>query len=144
MATTSSAAPARVGTAGRLAVTVGVATLIATAAALVLYAVAWLTGARLVVAPPGQPTGTVNAVSVVVITLVSGLGALVVALLLHRLANARVVFLVVALVVLAVSFAGPLGAADRTSTAVWLSLMHIVVAAIIIPLTLRALPPRRS
>lgn len=126
--------------------TVGIATAIAIVAALAVYALARLAGANLVVAPPGQPTGTVNAVSVVVITLVSGVGALVLALLLARLAptRARLVFLILALAVLALSFAGPLGASAQTSTAFWLSLMHVVVASAIIPLTLRALPGTAS
>lgn len=141
VSTTTNSRPAR--TRG-LPATVGIATLIALAAALIVYAAARLTGADLVVAPPGQPAAAVNAVSVLMITLVSGLGALVLALLLARLlpSRARVVFLVLALAVLAVSFTGPLGASQQTATAVWLSLMHLVVAAAIIPLTLRALPGR--
>jgi hypothetical protein len=129
-----------------VAAAVGIATAVALAAALLVYGVAGLTGADLVVAPPGQPTGTVNAVSVIVITLVSGVGALLLAVLLARLAprRARVVFLVLALTVFAVSMVGPLGAAQRTSTAVWLTVMHLVVAAVIIPLTMRALPGPRT
>lgn len=144
MSTTShsrTAAPAR-----GVAATVGIATAIALAAALLVYALARLTGADLVVAPPGQPTGTVNAASVVMITLVSGLGALLLALVLRRVVptRARLAFLLLALIVLAVSMGGPLGAAQQTSTAVWLSIMHVVVAAALIPLTLRALPGPRA
>lgn len=130
----------------RLAATVGVATVIAMVAALVVYAVARLTSADLVVAPPGQPSGTVNAVSVIMITLVGGLSALLVALVLRRLAptRGRVLFLVLALIVLAVSFFGPLGASTQTSTAVWLGIMHVVFAAVIITATLRALPAPAS
>lgn len=139
MSVTSSPRPTR---SRGVAATVAVATLIALVAALIVYAVARLTGADLVVAPPGQPAAAVNAVSVVMITAVSGLGALVLALVLARVVprRARIVFLVLALIVLAVSMFGPLGAAQQTSTAVWLSIMHVVVATAIITLTLRALP----
>lgn len=142
----STTTPSRIAAPRGLAATVGIATAIALAAALLVYAVARLTGADLVVAPPGQPTGTVNAVSVVMISLVSGLGALLLALVLRRVipTRARLVFLVLALIVFAVSMGGPLGAAQQTSTAVWLSIMHVVVAAAIIPLTLRALPGPRA
>jgi hypothetical protein len=140
MSTTSpsrTAAPTR-----GLAAAVGIGTAIALAAALLVYVLARLAGADLVVAPPGQPTGTVNAVSVVMITLVSGVGALLLALLLRRVVprRARLVFLVLALIVFALSLMGPLGAARETATAVALSIMHVVVAAAIVPFTLRALP----
>jgi hypothetical protein len=140
MSTTSparAAAPFR-----RIAVAVGIGTAIALGAALLVYAVARLTGADLVVAPPGQPAAAINAVSVGMITVVSGLGALLLALVLARVLprRARIVFLVLALAVFVVSMFGPLGAAQQTSTAVWLTILHVVVAAAIILLTLRALP----
>ena len=139
MSVTSSPRPTR---SRGLFATVAIATLVALVAALIVYVVARLTGSDLVVAPPGQPAAAVNAVSVVLITVVSGLGALLLALVLARVVpkGARLVFLVLALIVFAVSMGGPLGAAQQTSTAVWLSIMHVVVAAAIIPLTLRALP----
>ncbi len=134
--------PRAVAPARGLAATVGIATAIALAAALVVYALARLTGADLVVAPPGQPAAAVNVVSVVMITVVSGIGALLLALVLRRVLprRARLVFLVLALLVFTVSMFGPLGAAQQTSAAVWLSIMHVVVATAVIALTLRALP----
>lgn len=139
MSVTSSPRPTR---SRGLAATVAIATLIAMVAALIVYAVSRLTGSDLVVAPPGQPAAAVNVVSVVMITLVSGVGALLLALVLARVIpkRARLVFLVLALIVFAVSMGGPLGAAQQTSTAVWLTIMHVVVAVAIVPLTLRALP----
>lgn len=139
MSVTSSPRPTR---SRGVAATVAIATLIALVAALIVYAVARLTGSDLVVAPPGQPAAAVNVVSVVMITLVSGVGALLLALVLARVIprRARLVFLVLALIVFAVSMGGPLGSAQQTSTAVWLTIMHVVVAAAIVPLTLRALP----
>jgi nicotinamide riboside transporter PnuC len=68
----------------------------------------------------------------------------VLALLARFTPRPRLVFLVVTVVGLVLSFASPVSAAQETSTAVWLNVMHVVVfAAVVLPLA-RLLPDRKA
>ncbi len=80
--------------------------------------------------------GVVNVVSITISTLVGTLGALLAFVLIKRFTRhpART-FLIVAVVALIVSMAGPFGSAGiALSTRLVLALMHIIAAAIIVPL----------
>jgi hypothetical protein len=107
------------------------------AAAAIAWAVeAPLLGIRLTVRFGAMAPQTVVAGQVVGAALVAGLlGWLLLAALSRRAAGARTgtVWAGVALLVLAVSLALPLAAATTTSAAVGLVVLHLVVAAVVIP-----------
>ncbi len=126
---------------GRAAV-VGV--LAGTALAVAVHVLARLVGDDLVVAPPGQPSGSVPLGAVIGAALVGALLAVVAALVARRTPRPRLVFTVLAAVGLVVSFTSPIGAAQTASTAWWLALMHVGVAAGVVPALRRALPAVRA
>ena len=103
-------------------------------APVLVWAVAAATGTDLRVTPPGQSTITVNVGFVVVTTLLAALvgwGALAI---LRRLSHrARSVWTILALAALLLSLI-PLATSQATaSTRVFLALMHIAVAAVLVP-----------
>lgn len=105
------------------------------AAAAIAWAVeAPLLGIRLTVRFGNMAPQTVVAGQVVGAALVAGLlGWLLLAALEGRAARARTAWTAAALVVLAVSLTLPLAAATTTSAAVGLVVLHLVVAAVVIP-----------
>ncbi|MFI7216565.1 DUF6069 family protein [Micromonospora maritima] len=125
---------------GALVRAVALATLVAVVGVLLLYGLARATGDDLTVAAPGQPVGGVPAVAAVGATVVAGVATLVLAVVTSRLSRPRTSFLAVTLTGLVLSFGSPFAAATHTATALWLSAMHLVAGAALIPLTVRALP----
>ncbi len=112
--------------------------------ALVVYGVARAAGDPMIVTPPGQATQQVPVGAVIGATVMGALAGLVLALLARFTPRPRLVFLVVTVVGLVLSFASPVSAAQETSTAVWLNVMHVVVfAAVVLPLA-RLLPDRKA
>lgn len=98
-----------------------------------------LAGQELVV----DARGAVQAVpvgAVVTSTLAAGIGAHLLAQLTLRTPRPRRTFLAVALLGLAVSAAAPARSATTVSTAWWLMVLHVVVAAVLVPPLARALP----
>lgn len=115
------------------------------AADLVLWAVAHLVlGVRLAVRlVPGGPSQQVEPVTIAAVAILAGCAAWALVALLERVSRrSRSIWVAIALAVLAVSLAGPLGAAVTSSAIGALVAMHVVTAAILIPL-MAASPPRR-
>lgn len=87
----------------------------------------------------------VGIISVVVTALVASLGAIAVAWQLRRRAKRpRRMFLVVAITVFALSLLGPLGSADSVDAGLALALLHLSVAAVVIPMIATRLPTRSA
>jgi len=108
----------------------GVAVVTAAAAAAV-WAVAKAAGVDLVVRS-GSGTNDVNVVSVVVTALVVAIvGAALLRLLERRTTSGRRTWTIVAIVVWAVSFLGPLSA-TRASAGLVLACLHLVVGSVIV------------
>ncbi len=99
-------------------------------------------GDPLTVNPAGAPQA-VPLGAAVLFTVLGGAAGYGIALLVRRAGRPRAVFLAVTLVALALYAIAPFGAAENTSTALWLNLMHLVAAAAILPLLGRALPSAR-
>ncbi|MEP6631809.1 MAG: DUF6069 family protein [Lapillicoccus sp.] len=112
---------------------------VAAAVTLAVFAGLRLCGEGLVVAARGteQP---VPVGAVVVSTLLAGVAAYLLARLSLRTTRPRRTFVAVALAGLAVSAVAPAQAATTVSTAVWLMVLHVVVAAVLVPGLARALP----
>ena len=115
-------------------------------AAAVAPLVAWLLvdpvlGVDLVAGRPGSAVD-VGGVDVAVSGAVAALGALVVSRMTRRTSRPRGWFLSVSSTVLAASLLGPLGAATAAA-GLSLALMHLVVAAAVVPVTARRLPRER-
>ena len=110
------------------------AVLVATAAAVAIWAVATAAGAELTVSfGPGQPIQKVTVVNVVVAALVGSLAGWGLLALLRRFtANPRAVWTVIAIVVALVSLGGPLSANASAGTKVSLVAMHLAVATVVI------------
>jgi len=110
------------------------AVLVATAAAVAIWAVATAAGAELTVSfGPGQPIQKVTVVNVVVAALVGSLAGWGLLVLLRRFtANARAVWTVIAIVVALVSLGGPLSATASAGTKMSLVAMHLAVATVVI------------
>jgi len=134
-------APVPTTTTGSLARAVGIGTTAAVASVLTIHALATAAGADLLVTPPGGPTFPLSAFAVTRAAIIAGIGALIVAFLVRRFARARAVFIGLTSAVLLVSLREPTWAED-TASATWLTVMHLAVAAAIIPITARALPRR--
>lgn len=117
-----------------------VGTVVAIVGVLIVYAAARAAGDDLLVTPQGRPTGAVPVGAAIGATLLAGVLAWLLATIVRRMAAPRRWFLVVAVLGLLVSFGPPFAAAEQTSTALWLCLMHVAVAAALVPLTVRALP----
>jgi hypothetical protein len=115
--------------------------LAAIVATLVIWAVeARLLGIDLRARPvPGAAAVVVGPAAVVSFTLLAGLAAWGLLALLERLTSrARAVWIVVAVLALLISLAGPLGGAVTATAAVGLACMHVAAAAILIPLLPRS------
>ena len=111
-------------------------------AALVVWTVAVpILDVDLTVSPGGGSPMSVGAGTVVVAALVGALlGWALLALLEARTARARTLWTGAAVVALLVSLGGPLNAATATSIQVTLMLMHLAVAAVLIPALRRTSP----
>ncbi len=109
-----------------------VGTTSAVVSALVVLWLAEMGGQPLLVTGPGghQP---VPVGAVVGSTVVAGIAALLLAAGARRGRHPRRRFLLITTVGLLLSLAPPVLAAASTATAVWLSVMHLVVAAAIVP-----------
>lgn len=127
------------GAAARVRRARAVAMLVATGATLAVWAVARLLGigltVRLVPSSPQLPVGP--SVVVIVSVLAGAAGWLVLAGLERLTARARWLWLGLALLALAVSLAGPLGAGTTTGARLSLATMHVLAAAILIPAYVR-------
>ncbi len=104
-----------------------------------------LAGVELVVAMGGEER-EVSLVQVIVSSLVGGLLGWGLLEILERLsARPRRVFLVVCVVGLVLSFLSPIASGSTTATKLGLSLLHVLVAAVVVPGMARtALERRRS
>ncbi|MGF1663862.1 MAG: DUF6069 family protein [Kineosporiaceae bacterium] len=71
-----------------------------------------------------------------------GVGWAVLALLERFLTRARTIWLVIAVVVLVLTGVNAAVAAVNTETAVWLNVMHLAVAAVLVPVLARTSPRR--
>lgn len=107
-----------------------------------VHLIATALGDPLTVNPGGAPQA-VPLGAAVLFTVLGGVAGYVIALLARRAGRPRTVFLAVTLVALALYAIAPFGAAENTSTALWLNVMHLVAAAAILPLLARALPAAR-
>jgi Ca2+/Na+ antiporter len=72
----------------------------------------------------------------------AGVGWAVLALLERFFARARTIWLVLAAVVLVLAGVNAVVAAENTETAVWLNVMHLAVAAVLVPVLARTSPRR--
>ena len=111
--------------------------LVAIVATLVVWAVeALLLGIDLRARPfPGVAAQVVGPPAIATTTLLAGLAAWALLAILERVSpSGRTVWIAVAVVALLVSLAGPLGGGVTASAAAGLACMHLVAAAILIPL----------
>lgn len=114
------------------------AVLAATAATLLVWVLAVPLAGVDLAARPGGTEQTVTPVAVAVATLLAGLAAWGLLALLEKFTTrSRVVWTGVAVVVLLVSLAGPLGGGVGTAATVTLVAMHLVAAIVLVPLLLR-------
>jgi hypothetical protein len=94
---------------------------------------------------PNAPIQEVGVLSIVVISLVVGVVAVLLVIALERLAkHPGRDWLVIAIVVLALSLFGPLGSAVTTGARVALLCMHLAAGAVLIPMLLRSISVRRE
>jgi drug/metabolite transporter (DMT)-like permease len=120
------------------------AAVLAAAAVALVHVIAGATGDNLQVTPPGMAeASTVTLVLAVAAAVVGALAGTAVAALTRRAKTPRRLFLIITLAGLALSLGSPFTAADDIATALWLTLMHITVAACVIPTLARALPSRK-
>lgn len=115
--------------------------LLAVAATLAVWAIeAGLLGIDLHARPvPGAVAVVVGPPAVGFTTLLAGLAAWALLAILERVTpSARTVWIVAAVVALMISLAGPLGGAVTTRAAIGLATMHLVAAAILIPILARS------
>jgi Family of unknown function (DUF6069) len=110
-------------------------------AGLVVWVIAVpITGADLRATVAGTEQEVV-AVAVVISALVQGgVGWAVLALLERFLGRARTIWLIVAVLVLVLAGVNAATAAVDTETAVWLNVMHLAVAAVLVPVLARTSP----
>jgi lysylphosphatidylglycerol synthetase-like protein (DUF2156 family) len=113
-------------------------------AGLVVWVIAGpIAGADLRAAVPGGGEQEIIAVAVVVSALLQGgIGWAVLALLERFLARALTIWLVIAVVVLVGAGIWAAVSALNTETAVWLNVMHVAVAAVLVPVLARTSPQR--
>jgi hypothetical protein len=120
------------------------------AAATTAALVAWLVAGRFadldVRLHSGGPTEHVGAVTVVAVTILVGLAAWATRALLSRLVpiRSRTTWLVLAIAVLLLSLAGPLGAGTTAATKTALACIHLLTAAILIPALAGGQAPRAA
>jgi hypothetical protein len=116
---------------------------IALIGSLALWVIARLLGISLLVAsgPPGQsPPAPLSAGQIIIVVAISALAATAVFALLRRIFDQRAnrIFQVIAVVVLLLSFGGPLSLPVSAANKIVLGLMHLVTGASIVwALTLR-------
>lgn len=110
---------------------------------MVVFLALRFTGQDFEVAARGDPQ-PVPVGAVVLATAAGGLAAHVLARLASRTSRPRRTFMAASITGLALSAVPPVQAATTVSTAVWLLVLHVVVAAVLVPLLARALPPNRS
>lgn len=115
---------------------------IALVGVVVVYLVADAAGEPFTVTSGGR-SQAVPLTAVIMFTLLGAVIGLLVAVVASRLRRPRAVFLVVTVVALVLYAFAPFAAADRTSTAIWLNVLHLVAFAAIVPLLARALPATR-
>ena len=120
-----------------LATAAAAGTLAALAGTSLVYLAARAADLELVVTPPGQQQGAVPYAAVLGAVVASAAAALVGALVLRRLRRGSRWLLGLSSLALVGSFASPFGSAEETSTAVTLSVMHVIVAGALIPLLAR-------
>ena len=114
------------------------AVLAATAATLVVWVAAVPLAGVDLTARSGATDQQVTPVAVGVVTLVAGLAAWGLLALLERFTGrARAVWAGIAVVVLLLSLLGPLGGGVGTASTVTLVAMHLVAAAVLIPMLFR-------
>lgn len=123
---------------------------LAVAAATAATLAAWLIAGRFATLDvrlhPGGSAAHVGAVAVIAVTILVGLAAWAARALLARLAprHARTTWLVLAIVVLALSLTGPFGAGTTAATKAALACMHLLTAAILIPAFAGGQPPQAT
>lgn len=124
----------------------GLSVMAATAAAVMVWLVAKpLLSIDLLVRPEGGAAQQVGAGAVIAVSLaVSLLGWGLMALLERRTPRVRTIWTGIAVAVLLVSLAGPLASTSAASTKTVLVLMHITVAAVLIPAMRHTLPPQTT
>ena len=106
----------------------------AAGAAVVMWLVAWLSGTELRVTPPGQPSIVVTLPAVIGVALAAGLvgwGAL--AFLGRVTRRARTLWTALAGAALVASFTPILSVEARAGVRALLALMHVAVAAVLVP-----------
>jgi uncharacterized membrane protein len=108
-----------------------------------VYGLARWAGDPLLVAPPGQASQAVNLGMSLAAGLVGALVGLVGALVARATPRPRPVFVAAAVLGLLLSFASPFSASSG-ATPLWLSAMHVAVAAGVVPALARALPDRKA
>ncbi|MGF1648281.1 MAG: DUF6069 family protein [Kineosporiaceae bacterium] len=112
-------------------------------AALVVWVVAApIAGADLRATVAGSEQEIVAVAAVVSALVQGGIGWAVLALLERFLGRARTIWLVLAALVLVFSGVNAATAAGNTETAVWLNVMHVAVAAVLVPVLARTSPRR--
>lgn len=125
--------------------TAAMATAVAVVLALIVYFIAQAATDNLLVDTGGDQPEEVPAFGVVTASIVGGaLGTLVAWLTGRFTSRPRQIFLVVCVFGLLLSFTNPFVAAEETATAIWLSLMHIVVAIPVVGSLARYLPDVRG
>jgi Family of unknown function (DUF6069) len=120
----------------------------AVAAAVLTALVGWalvgpVLGRDLTVTVNGGPPQTVGAAAVLAVSLLASLLAVGSLVLLERITErARTIWTTVAVLALLVSLGGPLSAQAPISTKLSLALLHVIVAAVLIPPLTRTSPSR--
>ncbi len=100
----------------------------------IILAIARIINGAYPLASVGDDVQSIGFGRVIGITLVVGLLGWGLLLLLERTtARAATIWLAVAIMILLLSFLGPLGSGENTSSKVTLALMHVAVAVTIIP-----------
>ena len=92
----------------------------------------------------GARTSEVGVGSVVVTAVLAALAALIVAAVLRRTARPRARFVASSAVAFVLSLVGPLVSATTTSATLGLGLLHVMVAAAIVPVVASRLPASRA
>jgi hypothetical protein len=136
----TAAAPTRVGRplAGRTLTMRGLSVLGAVAAALAVWVVAAPIAGRQLKVRQGGVTDTVGLRAVIVTALIAGLVGWALLAVLERFGRRpRPTWTVIAVVVLALSLAGPLAEGVDAATKLVLACMHLAVGAVLIPTLLR-------
>lgn len=122
-----------------------VGTVAALVGALIVYFVADAASGPLLVTPAGQDEPQELALAAVIVsTIFGGIIGTVVALVAQRLPRPRTIFLAICVAGLLLSFVTPFTGSEATSTAIWLVLMHIVVAVGIVGSLARILPEQKA